>query len=267
MNKIISSALVAVLGFALAGAAARAAEETTTKTTRTEHTSTKSANQNSDQMNPDADTGSTSDMHSSAISGRDAKSVISAWPSPNKTAAQALIEKYGQPDGVMDRELVWNDRTPFHKVAIFRDSQQVDFPTSHQAYIENAVNYKVPSSKVADLIQFDPGLVPDLVRGTLASHGDSEKQNILALNLADEIVTGKRSVSSAKSFMRSTQSTEASGRTSGYSDRLLFTPSGETNPNTNVNPADQSMPAMPGPDQVTPSTDETTPSQAQPNLP
>ena len=254
MKKLISSAFAAAIGLALVVSAARAAEETTTKSTRTEHTTTDSGSQS----------GSTSGSQSSAVTGRDAQTIISSWPSPNKSAATSLIEKYGQPDGVMDRMLVWNDRTPFHKVAIYRDSQQVDFPASHQAYIENAVNYKVPSSKVASLIQFDPALVVDLTRGTLASHGDSEKNNILALNLADEIISGKRSVSSAKSFMKSTLDTESAGKSSGYTDRLLFTPSGETNPHSEVNPADQSVPTIPGPEQQTPPTDESTPREAQP---
>ena len=238
-----------ILAVAFAAAGAWAAEESTTKSTRTEHTTTQ--------------TGSQSGTQSSSMIGRDPQTVISAWPSASKNAASMLIEKYGQPDAAMDRMLVWNDRAPYQKVAVLRDSQQVDFPSSHQVYIEHSVSYKVPADKVASLIQFDQALVIDLVRGTLSSYGDSEKTNVLALNLADEIATGKRTVASAKNFMRSAMDKETSGKSSGYADKLLFTPSGETNVPEHPSIKTDSTPAMPGSEQMG-VNDEATPREAQP---
>lgn len=249
MKKRFTSILAAVCALAIAGLAAHAADQTTTQTTRTEHTTTQSGTETGTQ--------------GQAPNARDAQGVISSWPSQTKTAASMLIEKYGQPDGVMDRMLVWNDRTPYHKVAVFRDSQQVDVPNSHQAYIENAVNYRVPPEKVASLVQFNPALTVDLVRGTLSSQSDSEKSNILALNLADEIVTGKRSVSSARSFMRDAMEKEMAGKSSDYTERLLFTPSGETEIPADQGKHTDTTPAVGGTDQQAP-LQEGVPQEAQP---
>ncbi len=64
-----------------------------------------------------------------------------------------------------------------------------------------------------------------MTRGTLASHCDSEESNTLALNLANEIVTGKRDVASAQDFLKSTLTKSMAGKSSPYTDKLMFSPS------------------------------------------
>lgn len=155
---------------------------------------------------------------------KDAKTVIDSWPDKTKTAASALIDKYGQPDTVLDHKLAWYDKDQWNMVAVFQEPVHRAAPTPHDAFIENAVNLKVPESKVGDLYRFDPGLVVDQTHGVIAANGDSEKANTLALNLAHDIITGKRSVASAKSFYRDTLMKEVAGKSSPYTDKLQFTP-------------------------------------------
>lgn len=162
----------------------------------------------------------------------DAQSVIQSWPETTKKAGQNLIEKYGQPDGVTDRMLVWNDRQPWKQVAVFRDPVKHNQPMPHEDYIENTVSFKVPENKVADLAKFDHALVVDQTRVTLASHCDSESSNTLALNLANEIVTGKRDVASAKSLLHSTLMKGVAGKSSPLMDKLQFEPSSSTGEET-----------------------------------
>lgn len=47
----------------------------------------------------------------------------------------------------------------------------------------------------------------------------------MALNLANEIVEGKRSVAQAQSFMKRTMMTSMAGKSSPYTEKLLFKPS------------------------------------------
>jgi hypothetical protein len=166
---------------------------------------------------------STLGQTSASMSGReDAQSVIASWPAKTRKAAQALIEEYGRPDGVTARKLTWNDKDPWKEVAVYRDAVKHAMPMPHEDFLENTISYDVPADKVADLAKFDGSLVVDLTRGTLASHCDSEKSNILALNLANEIVTGKRDVASAKGFLKTTMRVTLAGKSSPYTDKLMF---------------------------------------------
>jgi hypothetical protein len=77
----------------------------------------------------------------------------------------------------------------------------------------------VPPEKVDELVQFDGSLLIDRTRGELSARCDSEEANILALNLAHEIIAGARDVKSAR-----LQCAEAilQKKHSQYKDSLLF---------------------------------------------
>lgn len=159
---------------------------------------------------------------------RDAGSVIDSWPDKTKSAAKAMIEKYGPPDGVSGKMLAWNDKDQWTTVAIYRDAIAHEVPTPHEDFVENKISYKVPENKVGELAHFDPDLVVDRARGTLAAHSDSEQHNVLALNLAHEIVIGKRSVASAMSFQKKTLAESEAGKSSPYVESLMFKPSAQS---------------------------------------
>jgi hypothetical protein len=118
--------------------------------------------------------------------------------------------------------LTWNDKDQWLEVAVSRDAVAHSLPRPHMDFIENKISYNVPADKIAALTKFDRALVVDLTRGTLASHCDSEKANILALNLANEIVTGQRDAASAESFQRTTMMKSMAGKSSPYTDKLMF---------------------------------------------
>lgn len=159
-----------------------------------------------------------------AAAALDAREIVATWPADTRDAALALIDKYGQPAGASDRMLVWDDEEPWTRVTLYRDSVELRLPSPRDSFLEDTIDYSVPAGKVADLLRFDPGLVVDEARGTLSSQSDSEKANILALNLADEIVAGKRGVASARDFMNQTLQKLLAGKSSPYAERLLFAP-------------------------------------------
>jgi hypothetical protein len=88
--------------------------------------------------------------------------------------------------------------------------------------VENTIRYEVPRDKAGELIKFYSSLIVHRTTGTLSARSDSEQANILALNLADEIVRGKRDVDSARDYMRSTLRKTMAGKSSPYTDHLLF---------------------------------------------
>jgi hypothetical protein len=133
-----------------------------------------------------------------------------------------MIDKYGAPDSATDRRILWNDKDQWSQVTVFREGVKEDFPTTHENVVENTIRYEVPRDKAGEIIKFYPSLIVHRTTGTLSSRSDSEQANILALNLADEIVRGKRDVDSARDYMRSTLRKTAAGKSSPYTDHLLF---------------------------------------------
>jgi hypothetical protein len=65
--------------------------------------------------------------------------------------------------------------------------------------------------------------------------------NILALNLADEIVTDRRSVEDARDFYRETAQLSRSGKTSRYTEGFLF----ELHNDSGSSPQNIKMPEKP----------------------
>jgi hypothetical protein len=153
---------------------------------------------------------------------KDAECVIASWPEATKSAARAMIEKYGPPDNVLLRWLEWYP-AGWYLVRLYRDPVPDNEPVPHRAFIENTIQYQVPPDKVAALAAFDSALVVDRLRGLISSNTDSEKNNILALNLAHEVATGKRNAASARDFRAKTTRESMAGKSSPYTETLMFT--------------------------------------------
>jgi hypothetical protein len=73
-----------------------------------------------------------------------------------------------------------------------------NFPEPHHDSLLQAISYRVPSGLVSKLLQYDGSVVVERTRGELAARCDDERANYLALNLAHEIIIGKKSVEEAR---------------------------------------------------------------------
>ena len=150
-------------------------------------------------------------------------SLIGAWPDKPRAIAHAMIEKYGAPDTYSDRMLVWHDNGAWKRTIVYREEVEHLFPVKHTDFLEQTVNYKVPVDKVGDLAKFDGSVIVDRTRGELSARCDKEENNRLALNVADEIVRGKRTVADARDFFTKTVETKMAGKSSDYMDMLKIT--------------------------------------------
>lgn len=91
----------------------------------------------------------TGQQAATATGQKDAQSIISSWPDKTKKAAQALIDKYGQPDGAMDTMLVWNDKGDWKQITVYRDPVKHNEPMPHEDFLENTVSYHFPKARSA----------------------------------------------------------------------------------------------------------------------
>lgn len=144
---------------------------------------------------------------------REIESTIAGWPQAPQLAARRMMEKYGVPDQATGRKLVWNDNGPWKRTVIKRDSGA--------DVLEQAVDYRVPNDRY-DLLRQLPNVTAERGRDELVVKSGSEGLNFLAANLADEVISGKRAVDDARRFYAKTAALAASGKTSSYTEGLLF---------------------------------------------
>lgn len=155
----------------------------------------------------------------------DLNATISNWPQASQRAARDMVQKYGQPDIVTPSMIKWEDNGPWYCTVVFQEELQHNFPTPHADVLQQSIYYKVPPDMVDDLARFDGSIIVDRTKGTMCARCDQEAGNYLALNLAHEIVTGKRSVDEARQFLARTISEHKQGQSSEYTQRLMFSPS------------------------------------------
>lgn len=149
------------------------------------------------------------------------ETTIRSWPSYAQDLAKMLIVKYGEPDDFSEKSLVWLNNAPWKKTVLFKTAPR-RAGASENDLLEQTISYQVPRKKVRELKRFNPHVSTDQVRGELSCVSDSESMNFLALNLADEIVAGRRTADEARDFYRRTVQIGPSGKSSAYTTRFLF---------------------------------------------
>jgi hypothetical protein len=148
--------------------------------------------------------------------------VIRNWPALPMREARVLIDKYGEPDRFDDDSLVWENNGPWQETIVYRKARPTFTDGREEDILEQSISYDVPQDKLAALERFDDRLEVDRPIGELSSRSGNENENYLALNLADEIVGGKRTPSQARDFYRRTLKLAASGKSSPYLQGFLF---------------------------------------------
>lgn len=158
-------------------------------------------------------------MHPGA---RHVQQVISSWPQASKNAAESMLKKYGKPAGVTPDMLVWKNTGPFVKTIVHKRTVDHKFPAPHQDVLEQFVNFKVPADKMDDLAKFDGSIIVYRTDGVMSARCHKEPMNLLALNLAADIVKGERSVDEARSKYADAANAYKNGNRPELTQRLTF---------------------------------------------
>lgn len=147
--------------------------------------------------------------------------IIASWPTVSRLTAGFLIEKYGAPNEVASNELTWVDNSPWKKTMVHKEGL---LRTAPRRIVHQTVGYDVPRAKVAALDSMDMGLKADRGRKELSVVSESEEANFLALNLANDVITGRITVQDAKDAYERTLTLAAAGKSSPYTEGLSFDP-------------------------------------------
>ena len=147
---------------------------------------------------------------------------VSGWPEASRMAVEEITAKYGKPDGVTANQLIWLDKGVWKKICISKAESKHSFPIEHTDMMTTAIMYDVPDDKVDDLCKFDGSVTFDRTQGMMSARCDMEANNFLALNLANDIITGKKTVEEARKAYGDIVKEKMNGGDPEYMQKLTF---------------------------------------------
>lgn len=151
--------------------------------------------------------------------------VVNRWSAPSAAAGRGLLDEYGLPDDVTPNRLTWNRRGSWKRTVVWNRAPVYRSPED-LAVMEQTVDYRLDLRQTAALLAFSDSLKIDLARGELSCRGRQEGLDYLTLNLADEIARGVKSVPAARAAYARVVALTAAGKSSPYTQRLLFSSGG-----------------------------------------
>lgn len=153
------------------------------------------------------------------------RGMVANWPEASRMAAMDMMQKYGPPQGVTASMLVWENNGPWKWTRVFREPVQHNFPMPHPDVLEQAINYQVPVDRYDELARYDGSVIAERTKGQLSARCDKEGANFLAINLANDVAMGKRSVEEARTYYaRAIQTFMQTNRMDPYMQGLRFQP-------------------------------------------
>jgi hypothetical protein len=162
---------------------------------------------------------------------------LAGWSQASQMAAAEMQRKYGAPDEVTPTMLVWHDNGPWKRTIISREETPHSFPAPHPDVMEQVIDYRVPPGMFDELAMYDGSVIVERTKGEMSARCDKEGANFLALNLAHEIATGRRTVEDARRFYAEQIMAMKAGRPAPYTERLMFQPQPNAmDPDRPVNP-------------------------------
>ena len=133
-----------------------------------------------------------------AVGPEQAEQIIQDWPETATMAAKAMIEKYGAPAEATPSLLIWYKNGPWKRTVVYKEEIDHDFPMPHKDVLEQFIDYEVPPDYFDDLAHYDGSVIVERTKGEISARCDKEGANFLALNLANDIVKGSKSVEEAR---------------------------------------------------------------------
>src|SRR5918994_345972 len=160
---------------------------------------------------------------SPAASPLKAEQVIASWKPKPAEVARTMIKKYGQPQEVTSNRLVWHRNGPWKFTELVNEEAPNSFPMAHTDMLYQSIAYRIEPEKADELIQYDGSIILERTKGEIAARCDKEDANFLAINLAHDIATGRRSVDDARKFYaESIMAMMQQGKKNDYLQGLRF---------------------------------------------
>ncbi len=150
------------------------------------------------------------------------KDDMSGWSDASKMAVMMMKKSYGEPAAKTADMMMWNNTGQWKKTVVYAKEFKHDFPMPHTDVMEQWIDYKVPQEKFSDLAKYDGSVVCNRTNGEISARCDKEGANFLAINLANDIITGKKDVKSARDFYAKSIKEMINGGKPEYMQKLVF---------------------------------------------
>ncbi|WP_156290164.1 hypothetical protein [Oceanobacillus salinisoli] len=157
------------------------------------------------------------------------QTIINNWNAMSKKSAELTIEQYGPPNEAIPSRLIWYNNGPWKRTIVYRDEIPHDFPQPHTDVIEQVIDYRVPPEMFNELAKFDGSLIVEKTRGEVSSRCDMEAANFTAINVMNDICTGKLTAEKGRNLLCEVMSAYMMNRPAPYAETFQFKVStGET---------------------------------------
>lgn len=165
------------------------------------------------------------------------RAMMAGWPEASRMAAMDMMQKYGPPQEATASMLVWKNNGPWKWTRIFNEAVQHNFPMPHPDVLEQAIDYQAPVDMFDDLARYDGSVIVERTKGQMSARCDKEGANFLAINLANDVATGRRTIDDARTYYaRAMKTFMETKRMDTYMQGLRFQP-----PRGNVGDPDRAV--------------------------
>ncbi|MEX0929238.1 MAG: hypothetical protein WDZ53_07505, partial [Balneolales bacterium] len=152
-----------------------------------------------------------------------ASEIIQDWPEVAQKAAQSMLDKYGEPDGVTNDRIHWNEAGDWGFTEVRSEEIDHNFPMPHKDVLYQEIDYQVAPEMYSTIVQYDGSVIMERTKGTIAARCDKEGANYLAINLTHEIASGEREIEEARQFYAETmKNMMMQGESSEYLEGFVF---------------------------------------------
>ena len=149
-------------------------------------------------------------------------SILMNWKEQPRDTARALIAKYGAPHEVTQSRMIWYNNGPWKRTELSNAEIPHNFPAPHNDMLEQVIDYRVPPEKTMDVLAYNGSILIDRTRGEMGARCASEELNIMALNLAHDVITGQRTPESARDTYTTAATQFTQGIGSPLNEKLQF---------------------------------------------
>jgi hypothetical protein len=150
------------------------------------------------------------------------ESMMSGWPKASKEAAMFMTNKYGPPVAMNRDMMVWGKTGPWKRTIVYAQEYPHEFPMHHTDVMQQFIDYKAPAEMYDELALYDGSVVLERTSGEISARCDKEGANFLALNLANDLVNGRRKVKEAREMYGEQIMAMKAGKPAPYTEKLLF---------------------------------------------
>ena len=168
-------------------------------------------------------------MHGMKMSTEQMNAMMSGWSQASKDAAMFMTKKYGAPAAMTSEMALWGKTGPWKRTIVFAKEYPHEFPGHHTDVMQQWLDYKAPPKTYAMLAAYDGSVVLERTTGEMSARCDSEGANFLAVNLADEIARGKRTVTDGRRMYGDQIMAMKAGKSAPYTERLMIATMTNTN--------------------------------------